>query len=227
MKNYDADSPLIFIHVPKTAGFSCEKIFSAWFGSGFLRHYYDEANAVMPQKHDVFSMHTRQTPILLYGHFNRLRGFGIQDYYPTINQFITILRDPFELMLSSYFFIRKVSGNWKDQSRIPHESLRDFLLGRKINMLNHFPVEVSMDNYQELIETKFIEIGITEQLGEFLRRIARKLGREFDEASLEHLNATERDQDIPYELRDQFYEKNLLEYSVYQYALSKYAGRKN
>jgi len=52
-----------------------------------------------------------QFPLLVYGHFNRDHGFGVEQYYPEVNQFMTMLRDPFEAAISMYYFHRKVGGS--------------------------------------------------------------------------------------------------------------------
>ncbi len=44
--------------------------------------------------------------------------------------------------------------------------LQDQILNTKESMLNHFPRAVTMDNYREIIETLFIEIGVMEHLEE-------------------------------------------------------------
>jgi len=222
MRTYDPNHPLIVIHIPKTAGMTTERFYKRWFKDGFLRHYYIPSEDKMPEKFDLFGMHSKEKPIVLHGHFNKLRNFGIADYYPKADQFITILRDPFEQMVSTYFFVKKVGINWKDKSRIPKGELRDFLFSRKPNMLNHFPKDVTMYNYKDIIETFFIEIGITEHLEKSMKRIARKLNFDYyPELLTKRLNATERDQYVPYELKEEFKEKNKQEYAVYNYALGK------
>ena len=104
VKIYESSQPLIFIHIPKTAGVSVTEIFNGWYGDRLLLHYHDEVAEKMPAKYDLKSIHDALLPICIYGHFNRKRGFGLEDYYPDINQFITILRDPFERAISGYFF---------------------------------------------------------------------------------------------------------------------------
>ena len=102
---YDPKAPLIYIHVPKAAGTSAKQWFKRWFADGFYEHYYDEVNAILPIKRDVAALHEAEKQIVIYGHFNAKRGFGIQQYYPEVNQFVTILRDPFEAAVSEYFFL--------------------------------------------------------------------------------------------------------------------------
>jgi len=222
MRQFDPDHPLIVIHVPKAAGSSSRRIFEAWFEEGFLTHYFSEADGSMPKKHDIFRMHTQEKPICLHGHFNRLRKFGVQDYYPEAKQFITILRDPFELTISHYFYTKKVGDTWLDQTRIPKEEIINHLLSSKPNMLNHFPRDVTFENYKDIIEEFFIEIGITEYLNTSMQKIANKLNFPYNPKLLGHHNATERDQEIPSDFRDIFIEKNPLEFAVYDYALKKH-----
>ncbi|RLA47891.1 MAG: hypothetical protein DRQ97_05235 [Gammaproteobacteria bacterium] len=225
MRAYDQNKPLIVIHVPKAAGTTSEKIFQKWYGEGFLRHYFNEQTGEMPPKYDLIRMHSNKKPILLHGHFNKLRGFGVENYYPEVDQFVTILRDPFELTLSHYFYTKKVGSNWKDKSRIPDKKLEEFIINAKPNMLNHFPREVTQSNYKEIIEEYFIEIGITERLSESMKWIAYKLNFHYDETLLEHSNATERNEKIPGDLREKFVEKNQLEFNVYDYALQRFTQR--
>lgn len=223
MRQYDRNEPLIVIHVPKAGGSSSRRFFEQWYGNGFLRHYFNEPKGKMPEKYDLFGLHTADKPIVLHGHFNKLRNFGVEDYYPDIKQFVTILRDPFELTISGYFYTRKKGLSWKDRSRIPNEEdVEKYLISAKPNMLNHFPREITKDNYKDIIEEYFIEIGITEHLGDSMKWIAHKLGMPYEEAMLGHHNTTERDQEVPGYLRDLFVERNQLEFDVYTYALEKF-----
>ena len=221
MREYDRNMPLIVIHVPKAGGVSSGHIFSDWYGDNFYKHYANAVTGDLPEKLDLFGLNEPNNPLCLQGHFNRLRGFGIEDYYPSVTQFITILRDPFELMVSHYFYVRKVGKTWKDQSRVPTCDLHTFLKDNKPNMLNHFPREITLENYKDIIEEYFIEIGITEQLDESMRRIGKKLGFEHRK-NVGTLNTTERDQSVPIGFREQFMELNKLEYEVYQYCLLKF-----
>jgi hypothetical protein len=150
------------------------------------------------------------------------RGFGIEEYYPEVEQFITILRDPFETAISTYYYTRKKAIDWKDRSRIPKTDLRQYLMDTPPNILNHFPRQVTKDNYKELIEKFFIEIGVTERLPESLQRIADKLGMQFNKEWLPQLNLSNRDQEHPHDLYELYVDKYTLEFDVYDYVLSKF-----
>ena len=227
MRAYNPNLPLIIIHIPKAAGTSIKKIFQEWFGDALYEHYYDELAGLPPPKRNLELLHSSDSPLAIYGHFNRLRGFGVEHYYPEVKQFITILRDPFESVISSYYYIRRNGADWKDQSRVPKSDLRQFLLETPPNMLNQFPRPVTKENYKDQIEELFIEVGLMERLPESVRRIATKLGKPFKEDWLPHVNATDRDQPHPQDLREEYAKHNPLEFEVYEYILKQYAQRDN
>ena len=220
MKQYDPNRPLIAIHVPKTAGISARGAFENWFAGNFHQHYYDEVAAQLPPRLNL-KANKGGSPLCIFGHFNMNRGFGIPDYYPEVDQFVTILRDPLEMMVSNYFYMRKVGTNWKDQSRVPTQDLEDFLKSCTINMLNHFPVKISDDNYRGVIDQYFVHIGFTENLDRSLKEIAAKLGVR-DPEIIERKNVTPRDQEASQSVKADFRRRHPLEYSVYDYAMAKF-----
>jgi hypothetical protein len=214
MRDYDPNQPLIAIHIPKTGGSSMKELYKDWFKTGFLTHY--KKGGELPVKHNLSFKHSKETPVVVYGHFNKLRNFGIESYYPDVEQFIAILRDPFERAVSRYYYFKK-------QSRQQGE-LRDVLLHQipEWSMFCHFPKEITMDNYKEIIETSFVEIGVLEHLEESIERISKKLNKHYEPKSVRCHNVAKRDSIVPYDLKDEFIEKHSLEYVVYNYVLSKY-----
>lgn len=224
MRDYDIEDPVIAIHIPKCGGRSAEEIYKGWFGDGFLPHYYHEINQTMPEKYEISTLHSRDRPVLVYGHFNKNRQFGVEDYYPEVQQFITILRDPFELSVSSYFYINKNSDDWGGNTPVSGLNVVEFLSRiKRVQMLNHFPREITLNNYRDILDEYFIEVGVTEYLDESMGRIAIKLGMPYTLNTILHRNATAREEDVPEELRGMFRDKFKLEYAVYDYILSRYA----
>lgn len=222
MKAYDRNQPLIVIHIPKAAGTTTREVFKRWFERGLYTHYFNQAWNRMPKRLDLMRLHSARRPVAVYGHFNRLRSFGVEDYYPEVRQFVSILRDPFELAVSTYYYRIKMAGSWRNPDMIPKGGLRDFLQTTPPNMLNHFPRVVTKDNYREMIEEYFVEIGVMEHLEESMRRIASKLGMPFDPAWLDHLNASERSEPVSAELRGDYIERNPLEFDVYEYVRARF-----
>ncbi len=222
MITYNKNKPLLLIHIPKTAGISVKEIYKKWFGDNLFFHYLDGPNNKLPQKHDIFEMHSIDSPVFVYGHFNQEKGFGIQQYYPEVDQFITILREPFEIAVSGFFYVKKVNSKWREQLNLPRGGLTEFIEQLHLGLFNYFPCEVTSENYQEVIEENFVEVGVTEFLDESMIRISTKLGEEYTPGSLERLNSAKRDQDVTPEVKKRFIERHQLEYDVYNYVLSKY-----
>ena len=98
MIEYNKAEPLFSIHIPRCGGKSMTPWLAEIFPGSLGLHYFDEAKNRMPAKHK------RQAGTCIHGHFNKARGFGVQDYYPQARQFITILRDPFEVLVSRYYY---------------------------------------------------------------------------------------------------------------------------
>ncbi len=214
---YDAAKPLISLHVPKCAGQSFRRVLEQWYGSRFFIHYYQQHGA-RPPKHEL------KPGICIHGHFNRTRGFGVMEYYPGADQFISIMRDPLEAAISNYFF-------WKTRARAnqlkkgiikagdehDYRDIDDFFKKRpKSGMLDFMPCEFTPANYKGILETKFVWIGLVENLQESVARLARGLG--FVPVPLERVNASPRDEELSLALRQAFIQANDLEFEIYHYA---------
>lgn len=214
------------LHVPKTGGTSVMRIFRAWFGEGFLSHYFDRGTNSMPTRHDLATAHRPERPVVVYGHFNASRGFGVADYYPQVKQFVTIVRDPFERAVSGYFYVQQQfqrGASWWEGSRPAAMTLREYLSRKSEGPpLLFSPISLTLDNYREILEMFFVEIGITEKLDESLRRIARSLAMDYDSSMLPTENRSLRTQEIPNDLRESFIERHPLEYAIYNYAAARF-----
>jgi len=221
MKNYDRKKPLIVIHLPKAGGTSFGKILRQWYGNKYYGFYYNLSKGKIPKKvrlKKFFSNQFREG-ICIHGHFNKNRGVGIKKYYPEVDQFITIIRDPFEMAVSEYVFLKKTGKGYKD--KLLDKDIEIYLTSCTPNILSHFPFDLTMDNYKDLLEENFIHIGITEDMDTSTRIIGEKLGFTIF-PNVEILNKTERIQRVPYELKKAFIEKHPVEYAVYEFAKANY-----
>ena len=208
MREYDPSKPLIFSHIPKTAGSSLREVFKDWFGDLWHEHYRGQGHesAGLPKKVAI-----RGRPLVLFGHFNAALGFGIRDYYPEVEQFLTVMREPFARVVSGYFFS---SGQGAELPPID-----EFVMSYPNNpggILNYFPFRVTADNYKELIERHFVDIGTTETLPRSVARFARKLGKACPE-DIPVINPSTYTEAVPNHLKDLFRERNRLEFEVYDY----------
>jgi hypothetical protein len=214
---YDAGKPLISLHVPKCAGQSFRRVLEQWYGSRFFIHYYQQHGAP-PAKQEL------QPGICIHGHFNRTRGFGVMDYYPEAGQFITILRDPLQAAISNYFFWKtRARENQLRQGIIrpgdeqDYRDIADFFEKRpRSGMLDFMPCELTPANYKEILETKFVWIGLVESLPASVGELAGRLG--FTPPPLARVNASPRDEELSAVLRGRFRRDNQLEFAIYEHA---------
>lgn len=228
MKDYEKDKPLISIHVPKCGGTSFLSVLKAWFGKRLYVHYFDEKRGKMPEKKSLRSGLLKRKfkkGICIHGHFNKKRGFGIKDYYPEVDQFITILRHPLELALSNYFYIKKQgSYRYRDGEIIDGKNrfkdANDYLRIHRSFLLYHFPFDVTMENYVEILDRYFIYVGILEDLQTSVNMLARKLG--FSSISIGRQNVSEHDEIATRKSKGIFIERHKLEFAIYNYIRRHY-----
>lgn len=227
-KRYDPKSPLISVHVPKCGGTSFLSVLRKWYGSGFFKHYPDERRNRPPERHDL-NRHTSQ-PVCIHGHFNYKRGNGPDVYYPEANQFITMLRDPFEQHLSAYYYRKRQSRkgflyrsgvNMNAVAR--RQTLQDFLSNRRKSYIpNFFPPEMNLSNYKDILEERYIYIGLCEDLQRSANSLAYLLGHAAVEVG--HQNKSPRNEFVSDDLQIRFREENELAYAIYEYAKANYAS---
>ena len=218
---YDPRKPIISLHIPKCAGQSFRRVLKKWFGERLLFHYFQEHNAP-PSRYPL------QAGICIHGHFNAARGFGVNDYYPGADQLITVVREPLEMHLSNYFYWKtKARDRQLKLGRITagdendYRDINDFFLKRqKTPLLNFLPADITPRNYKEIIEERFIWIGIVENLPAGIERLARILG--FKPAVIPRVNVSARSETLAPELRDSFIERHRFEFEIYQYVMEHY-----
>ena len=225
MRLYDKEKPLISIHVPKCGGTSFHAVLQQWFGANLHLHYFvGPFREGRPRKYDL------QNGTCVHGHFNRWREIGVMDYYPDVDQFITMLRDPFDTAVSYYFYAKGLGANrFRDGKPLPpiqeqFRDLGDYLRrGRKKEVLVKFlPYEVTLDNYEEIFTKHFIYTGITEDLQTSVDVLARRLG--YPPVAVGRLNTSVHDEEVTAELREEFIQTHPLSYAIYEYAVSHYKG---
>ena len=230
---YDKTKPLAFIHIPKTAGSSFRGILKQWFGEGVRYVYFNEKENLPPQKVELKDSSGKYLPDLcIAGHFNRKRSMGIEQCYPEIEQYITFLRDPFEVHLSDYFYVQKLAKenrayrNGKLHPIIEQKmSLRDFLnTYRNSFFLNFLPADLNESNFREVLSSRFVHVGIVERFAQSIRVLAGRLGKEYVE--IPHANKSERLETIENieDCREKFYHNNALVKAIYDFVVD---GMKN
>lgn len=236
MKTYSPEQPLISIHIPKCAGTSFSNVLKSWFKRRYQIHYPNEKRNKPPKKHNLYTNffgQKRRSGLCIHGHFNNDRGNGPNDYYPEADQLITILRDPFDLHLSTYFFVKraykeKQGGEFRNGKLHPiiqnDWDLETYLKEvRKSYICSFLPSNITIDNYREILENQFIYIGISEQLQHSVDILSKKLG--FPKRTVPIANVSKRTQQIPKNAREEFEENNPLEMAIYKLARNNWGNK--
>ena len=218
----DDEHKFVFVHIPKCAGTSFSKILQTWFGKYYFSHYHDEKKNQSPKKIVIDKLSSR---LCIHGHFNHTRGEGISDYYPREKQIITIIRDPFDLHVSSYFFVKKeaiIRGQGAFRSGKIHPiilndwSLKEYLrYCKKSYLCNFLPKNITLENYQNVLMYQFLYIGTVENLQHSIDSLAIKLG--FPPIKAPHVNISNWEEVIPQGARAEFEANNKLEFLIYNF----------
>jgi hypothetical protein len=217
MIKYDPAKPLISLHIPKCGGQSVRRVLKNRFGDNFYLHYFQKRNA-MPEKYEL------EPGICIHGHFNKTKGFGVDDYYPGVEQIITFLRDPLEIVISNYFFWKRTArkrqidlGYLKEGSKHDYRDIEDFFEKRPASHIPDFlPGNITLYNFKEVFEKRFVYTGIVEDMKTSLAIMGQKLGFECSEDVW--INKSERNEKISPKTKERFIENNSLAYEIYNYA---------
>ena len=228
MRPYDPNKPIIVSHIPKTAGTSVRELFAKWYGGNLLLHYKDGKR---PAKHDLVNPPIAGKPVAIYGHFTRNRGMGIEKYYPEVEQFVTIFREPLDRAISGYFFktrdpiMRRAFWGTSRLTLDQYVSQRPnkFILSQHGRIDNFLPLGINRSNFKDVLHSHFVEVGVANKLSESMRRIAKKLGFEFDPNDLEHLNTSKRTAEVSHDAAAIFKKHHEFEYDIYNYVNSLYS----
>ncbi len=226
MRQYDPTQPLIFAHVPKTAGTSIRQLYTEWFGDNLLENY---KKGGLPKKQDLSHPPLPGKPLCVYGHFNRPGGFSVESYYPDITQFITILRNPWERAISGYFYRVKLRERNPDFAKIATMTLEQYLEGYPHadpqmgpSAEAFLPGPMDMHNFRNVLDERFVTVGITEALPACVAQMAKALGKEDSVQEIAHVNKAPRNRDIPDHLLAGFKTRNALEYAIYDHVAGNY-----
>jgi hypothetical protein len=211
-----------------------------WFGDG-----YHKLNQQQDSKYGMEKLPTQDgqgnwLPDVrcIQAHFHHGHGFGLPYFYPEIDQYVTILRDPFDLMVSMYFFIKGRSKQGKFWFRgrpvditETYPSIESYVRNYPYWMYSHLPQNLTLANYRQQLSKQFVYIGIFEDLQNSINRLAEKLGQ--SPVKLPLSNASQYDETVPEELRQQFYFDYPLPKRIYDFARQHYQddserwGRRN
>lgn len=216
-KLYDPGQPLFALHIPRSGGTSFRSVLGAWFGDHLQLHY--RLGRALPPRVALGA------GSCLYGHFNALRGFGIEDYYPDARQCITMLREPYARFVSQWRFLimRRTHGALpgtevvdSDFDRWIHRRAEEMARGcDSYAFLCQFPRKLTAENFAAVLDEYFVFVAILERIGPSMTALAKALGRQ--PMMMPHVNVT-CGESYP-EYRSYHETHFALEHEVYAYSL--------
>jgi hypothetical protein len=229
-----AQSPVIFLHIPKTAGMTLYQIMS--------RQY--EADAIFTigglselGKFKQLEMDERSTFKLIRGHME----FGLHEFLPGPSRYFTILRNPIDRVISYYYFLHQRPLD-RMHKLIKNEklSLPQFL-DRKADPLadnaqtrllsgNWYGVAVGhctedmLEQAKENLRTRFSVVGLTERFDETLLLLQQAFGwRNLHYIRHNVTNKRPQKRDVSDEVLTAVSQANQLDIQLYQYAQTLFA----
>lgn len=227
---YDPSRTLFSLHVPKTAGTSFRHDLESWFGPENMGYHYHGYHREPPPRFEP------RPGLCIHGHFNRLRGIGVRQYYPDASQFIVFLRDPFDRFVSNW---RYLQFQVRDGFRVPelddNPDFPEWLARRRraaeagedpFSFLAQLPDPIDPTRAGDIFGPAFVGVGVSERYAESMRMFAAALGKPAP-ADVTRLN-TRTDPHREGETHEDLsawraeYERSFpLEYSVYEAGLAR------
>jgi hypothetical protein len=229
MRKYDPSKPILYTHIPKCAGSSVVRLLRLWFGDQYHKLNQDETQDIILPRVETRDEQGDWLPNVkcIHGHFNHGRGYGLPYFYPELDQYFTVLRDPFDVTVSMYFFAKgrsKEGRFWfRGQPvdlRVQFPNVESYVNTYPYWLFDHLPQDITLANYEEKLREKFVYIGVFEDL----QTTIDHLGKIFDKetAELPLVNVSEYDETVPEHLREKFYHDYPLLKRIYDFALENY-----
>ncbi len=232
LKDYDPTQPIIYTHIPKCAGSSLLRQLQKWYGTSYHKLNQDETkDIVLPRvQTQTEKGEWRDDVKVIHGHFDHGRGYGLPDFFPEVKQYFTVLRDPFDLCVSMYFFAKGRSLAGKFWFRGEQVDIRDefptvesYVNAYPYWIYNHLPQNMTLDNYRRKIQEKFVYLGVFEDLRVSINHLANILGKPC--GAIPKFNVSTYDEPVPEHLRQKFYNDYPLLKVIYDYAKRTYRQR--
>ncbi|WP_160118398.1 sulfotransferase family 2 domain-containing protein [Bacillus sp. V59.32b] len=206
---------LIFSHIPKTAGTTIRQI---------IDNQYDKRNIIRFPQLDKLSEEEVERAEVLYGHCR----FGVHRRFNKPFSYLTMLRDPVERIISTYYFALR-SPNNRMHEKVKTMSFSDFIIDEAKNerspMVNHQTRFLSGEKKPDLEKAKehlheyYSVVGLTEMFDESIFLMKKYLGwRNIDYASSNVTAGRPKQSEFPRGIIEIIMEKNRLDYDLYDYS---------
>jgi len=221
---------LMFIHLPKTGGTTLWHVLNKQF------HYTTlQKQLIVPSEVDEFfskQMNVKCKYDLIGGHFN----FGLHTQLEREVNYITLLRDPIERIISEYYYTlstkEHIYHKYLIENKINFEQFIEtgFGDGKDTNwncmarMLagnyTEGDTEIDLDMAKQNLKENLLTIGLTEEFDETLQILKWKLGWSIEPFYVKHNVTKSRPKisEIDSTTKEMIAEKNKYDIELYNYA---------
>lgn len=230
------NTPLFFLHLPKTAGTTLNSIFEANFGPEAIISAYDEAGLAAVENLDADALARLK---LIQGHIF-IRDFSQLLHGPVGFRVLTFLRDPVERLVSEYHFLK----TWPEQHLYRplndnNVSLREYVTSdeplyrwRGKNLMTHLLAGIGGGPEEKLERAKrhlaggFVFFGLCERFDESLLMLQQHAGLKnllYERRNVQ--KSRPKADDLDAETLDIIREHNQLDLALYAFAQAEFERR--
>ncbi len=178
MRPYDPERLLISLHIPKTAGTSFRSALATWFGPDLHLHYPGWGKPFPPVE--------KEAGACVHGHFTSRNGTGVGQVFPHYSQVITIMRDPFDRLVSEWRFHNYSKSLGTEIPELADNPSFDTWFCRRrdevlidpiTRMIKQMPEPFAPEDMETYFDRRFVGVGITEDLPNTMALFARLLNK--------------------------------------------------
>ncbi len=188
-----------------------QNIFNKCISQKFkILQFYPDIDVFLPQD-------WKQENTIIHGHFVRWKNQSVEDICPDTPNYITILRDPYDVCVSAYKYGKKHNAEW-----VEWFSFEEFIKWWSQNqcgpLLGALPIWEKSESVENYVK-KFLLIGVLDHFDKYVENISRMFSTEISE--LVKTNVSAEQLDLP-NLRHQLMEAHPRDFELFNYVSSIY-----
>ena len=224
---------IIFLHIPKTAGLSMTEVIA----NEYKRKNMFYINLLNTQEFIELSLQEKEKIHMVLGH----QIFGMHEYFSNDAKYITLLRNPINRVISTYYYIkRRPQNKFYDKIHSENISLKDFVKNddyfkqvfngqtKLIAGLDKGIAKkhVSENTYNKAIENldkHFVVVGLTERFDEYMLMLKNELNWSYPFYVRQNVaKKIEKPAEVSTEIKKIIAEKNEYDIKLYNYVKENY-----
>lgn len=235
MLKYDSAETLFSIHMPKSGGSSLGAVLKDWYSEKFRANYENQQSGSTPFYPEINS----SFGYVLHGHFDNRSTSTLFNMYPRASQFIAMLREPLQHHISVFNYLyKKVEKNRFVYHGCPlnkvfyvnaqtnevcfTNDVEEFVEKGRSIFQQFFPFQFTRTNFQDVIDSKFVYLGLFEDYENSISLLATKLDMPFCKPKIPHLNVSDKEYHPSVSAANRFRSNNALEIAVYNSVLENH-----